>query len=188
VYWGSSLKPNGNLKQIHALRQFLHPQLKALWGVNPTLKSLNSPKIFGPINVEGGGVDTWQNVMSKKFNRCGIGFVPLVTKELNLACELDVLFLRREEPGQLVSGGDIDNRLKTLFDALRIPTECAGISSVEEDPFFCLLEDDGLITRVNVSTDRLLLPDGDLSNPKDVVLVINTHVYPTALTLINLGF
>lgn len=51
--------------------------------------------------------------------------------------------------------GDIDNRLKTLFDALRLPNqtnELVGYDNPapDENPFFCLLEDDSLITHVSV--------------------------------------
>ena len=46
-------------------------------------------------------------------------FVPLVTREMDVVAELSIIMLRPEIPGQLVTqGGDIDNRLKTLFDAL----------------------------------------------------------------------
>jgi hypothetical protein len=64
---------------------------------------------------------------------------------LSLACGLDILFLRRDMPGVplIHSGGDIDNRLKTLFDALKIPESCAEIENytkeADEDPFFVLL-------------------------------------------------
>ncbi len=48
----------------------------------------------------------------------------VVREYLNLVCDLDILFLRRENPGHLVSGGgDIDNRIKVLFDALRVPQD-----------------------------------------------------------------
>lgn len=43
-------------------------------------------------------------------------------------------------------GGDIDNQLKTLFDALRAPHDVAelpgGPSDGDQDPLFCLLDDD----------------------------------------------
>ena len=68
--------------------------------------------------------------------------------------------LRPELPGGIVtSGGDIDNRLKTLFDALSVPqqrqqmTDTARLSSTT-DPTFTLLEDDKLITRIVVVADR----------------------------------
>ena len=70
--------------------------------------------------------------------------------------------LRPEPPGSIITqGGDIDNRLKTLFDALKVPKESLAIPPEDkpkdvETPFFCLLEDDNLITKVSVVTDRLL--------------------------------
>jgi len=91
-------------------------------------------------------------------------FIPLVSPDLHLICELQIFMLRPEPPGAIITqGGDIDNRLKTLFDALRCPHNEAelptGISpEADEDPFFCLLEDDLLITSVSVKTDRLLAP------------------------------
>ena len=78
---------------------------------------------------------------------------------LNLACAIDILFLRHEDPGSLVlQGGDIDGRIKTLFDALRIPSEeeekVGGAPT--DNPLYCLLESDSLISDLSVRTARLL--------------------------------
>jgi hypothetical protein len=73
--------------------------------------------------------------------------------------------LRPEPPGAIITqAGDIDNRLKTLFDALRYPKKMdelpkGATPDESEKPFFCLLEDDILITGVSVRTDVLLEPD-----------------------------
>jgi hypothetical protein len=90
-------------------------------------------------------------------------FFPLVCKSRREVAELQILLLRPERgPGYIVGeGGDIDNRLKTLLDSLRMPKNEGEIPSdhhpgVNEDPFYCLLEDDILITKLAVSTDRLL--------------------------------
>jgi hypothetical protein len=106
-----------------------------------------------------------------------------------------VLLLRPEAPGQLFTqSGDIDNRLKTLFDALKIPTpnEEYGKRSRHEDeePFFCLLADDKLITKVAVETDQLLDVSG--VGPVDLVheasLVITVRLRPYDVGLHNLQF
>jgi hypothetical protein len=101
----------------------------------------------------------------------------MISEDRGIACSLDILFLRRDPPGKIVSGGgDIDNRIKVLFDALRMPQACNeidGAPGVGEDPFFCLLEDDSLITRVSVTTDRLLLPKTDDEHIHDVMLIIH---------------
>ena len=101
--------------------------------------------------------------VADNYARCGYRFVPLVNNLDGIACALDILFLRRDEPGSLIKGGgDIDNRIKVLFDALRMPKgyqELEGFQpATDESPFFCLLEDDRLITEVKVTTDRLLTP------------------------------
>jgi hypothetical protein len=83
--------------------------------------------------------------IARKFTRCGFSFVPLITQDEGLACAIDILFLRPEAPGSIITkgGGDIDNRIKTLFDALRIPQECSEVEGLSpgpnEVPFFCLL-------------------------------------------------
>ncbi len=70
-----------------------------------------------------------------------------------MRAELKIRLLSAAVPGGLLHG-DIDNRLKTLLDALSIPT----LQQMPEDPeidldgrMYCLLEDDGLVTRVEVS-------------------------------------
>jgi hypothetical protein len=93
------------------------------------------------------------------------------------------VFLRRDHPGNLIRhGGDIDNRIKVLFDGLRIPQECSELPDdakpeSEDDPFFCLLEDDELITEVKVTTDRLLVPPTGEEHIHNVVLLIHVKAY-----------
>ena len=102
-------------------------------------------------------------------------FLPLVGQAVGLVAELDILFLRPQAPGYLVQhGGDIDNRIKTLLDALRIPLAADELPlgdapRPDEEPFCALLEDDALITRLAITTDQLLLP----AQPGEVLLVIH---------------
>ena len=61
----------------------------------------------------------------------------------------------------IIAGADIDNRLKTLFDALSWPTQTQQLPpgwapGPDEQPLHCLLQDDRHITRVNIETDRWL--------------------------------
>jgi hypothetical protein len=83
--------------------------------------------------------------LSYKYRRCGYRFVPLigglVGEGAETVCALDILFLRRESPRSVVSGGDIDNRLKVLLDALRMPKNCDEVKGFaapdfSETPFF----------------------------------------------------
>jgi len=109
--------------------------------------------------------------------RKGWSFIPLVRDNLALRCGLRVIFLRKEEPGRVYQGGDMDNRLKTLFDALSIPNQDqipdAPITSYNEE-VYCLLEDDSLISGLNIETSRLLTKPG--ASEHEVRLVIEVDV------------
>jgi hypothetical protein len=87
------------------------------------------------------------------------GFVPLVRHSLYLACAVDLLFLRHEEPFSLMrQGGDLDGRLKTLFDGLKMPNpkdEYKGLTPTA-DPLYVVLEDDALISDFSIKSGRLL--------------------------------
>jgi hypothetical protein len=81
-------------------------------------------------------------------------------------------------PGNLIrSGGDNRQRIKVLFDGLRLPQECGEVAGASpeqgEDPFFCLFQDDSLITEVHVTTDRLLTRIDGAERQHDVHLVIH---------------
>jgi hypothetical protein len=119
--------------------------------------------------------------------------LPLVRANIHLVCDLDVLFLRRENPGGLISGGgDLDNRIKVLFDALRMPLDDNEVRGEtpdnKNDILFCLTEDDGLITGFRVTTDRLLEPANSTPEEHHVRLIINVEVKATKLTAENMGY
>lgn len=115
-------------------------------------------------------------------------FRPIVRESLALGCELNILFLRREDPGALIlQGGDLDNRLKTLFDALRVPTEAELIDDpTVGDPIHCLLESDTLITGISIKTDRLLT--GANRSAHEVHLVVQADIRVLQARLYNLHF
>jgi hypothetical protein len=112
--------------------------------------------------------------------------LPLVSRESQCTCEVSVVFLRRGYPGDVMmpTGGDLDNRLKTLFDGLRMPQnepELAGDTPRASDPFlYCLLEDDGLITKVSVEAKRLLSRQTKAKR-HDVEVTIDIVVKPWSL-------
>lgn len=121
----------------------------------------------------------------------GRKYIPLVRNSLALTCGLDILFLRKGREGGLIAeGGDLDNRIKTLFDGLRMPKESEvkrpASQQESDDPIYCLLEDDALITDFSVRTDRLLTHPG--AKESEVLLVIDVAVKVSHLTTNNLGF
>ncbi len=172
---------NARVKEKHILRKAFHKQLKELWRVQPTLLKMAQAKVSAPGAALGEYVTLLENT-ANKHSLSGFRFVPLVSLEQSLSCAVDILLLRRDHPGSLVkSGGDLDNRLKTIFDALRMPSNQSEVPPAcpvdpNEDPFYVLLEDDSLITKVTVSSDRLLSPQEAGENINVVHLVIGVSV------------
>ena len=176
----------------HDIRQMFHVQLKRLWDIVPHLKAGTDS---GPNPLTFGGAQQAPRdiaSLSARHSLYGWNFVPLVTQDLSLLCGLDILFLRPDRPGVVLRSGDIDNRLKTLFDALRIPEAGENYhqkpQGADECPFFCLLEDDKLITKVSVETDQLLqfvTPKQDIN---EVRLVITVTLRPYEVHLGNMHF
>ena len=179
LIYDGSLKAAAGVDNKHELRKAFHEQLKFLWKQIPLSDFqhlLEDPPKKNDISVITG------------FNN--YKFAPLVCEKLHLICELDITLIRPEPPGSVITqGGDIDNRLKTLFDSLRMPKNENEIpSKISADdldkPFFCLLEDDNLITKVNVSTDRLLRKN---SGQNDVLLVIHVTTKAVRTVIGNIG-
>jgi hypothetical protein len=168
------LKPNGGVKEKWEVRRQIHSQLQQLWKINPALSRLKRIERLIPAKTgfipmtahhsvdatrdkhikppTGETIDLIANI-----ERGGRQFCPLVRESLALKCALKIIFLRKESAGKVYQGGDLDNRLKTLFDGLAVPNANQVILNVApRDTVLCLLEDDSLITRLDVDTQRLL--------------------------------
>jgi hypothetical protein len=188
--YNGPLASTGSAKQKQEVRRIFHPQLKKLWEISSNLKALRDPMVEQVVTVNRPPDKSRLEALPDRF-KCGpYKLVLLVTRDLKIACGLDILFLRRDYPGAVIKSGDIDNRLKTLFDGLRIPgpdaNELGGCTPQEgESPFHCLLEDDSLITHIAVKTDTLLQGTSDANEAR---LVINVKIKPIEATIANLGF
>lgn len=176
--YSGALPARGTPDVKDRIRQQLHPQLQELWKHDPL--SIH-PQYLQPARPDGISVLTEIG---------GHVYAPLVCSNLHLLAELDILMLRPELPGGIVtSGGDIDNKLKTLFDALGVPTssqlaaQSTAPTSTAASPTFTLLEDDNLIAKVSVDTDRLLAPPA----PDHVQLLIRVSLRARRLILGNMN-
>jgi hypothetical protein len=133
-------------KEKQMLRKHFHKQLRELWKQHPDLRSQAESRFY-KANVgqedeqilyvdkhdraaKATDVKTWVEHIADDHQRCGGRFVPLISERGGFTCALDILFLRRDNPGHLIaSGGDIDNRIKVLFEGLKMPstvTELVG--------------------------------------------------------------
>ena len=164
------LKANGDKQHKHAIRTSVHQQLSVLWQQHPLVSYRDKINNDKPAS---------ERILR---NIGEFAFAPLILQN-KATVELRLTLLRAERDGAIfTTGGDIDNRLKTLFDALRMPRTLQELPNDwspkdHEQPFFCLTEDDSLITRVNIAMHQWLAP----TDPSHVscMLHVNTHNFPT---------
>ena len=163
---------NGSAEEKHAIRLQLHSQLQAYWqkdsrlrDISKDLKSLQVPTLkssrFEVIRpIQGQKNFFW------RYPLCGHNFVPLGTSVRESHCHLSLRFYRRtEDEGILFHGGDIDNRLKTFFDALQVPQASEQMPTSTRNPqgdqkewpaMFCLVDNDRSITKLTIESFILL--------------------------------
>lgn len=196
-------------KHKHEVRRQFHKQLKYLWATDRFLSryrvSPDNPNIgndrwaaadstyalWAPNEDE---LKPFVDVVAARHARFGYSFVPLVTEYFDLLCSLQILFLRHDIPGSAIQAGDIDNRIKTLIDALRLPQNQTEL--IEEDalpregenPFFCLLQDDNQVSEFSVETDALLEPPNGSIDDRNVKIVVTVELRPYFVTPFNLSF
>jgi hypothetical protein len=103
-----SARGDPRTKHKHEIRRVFHGQLARFWRNSAFLSRAKLPN----------GISLADR-LANNYTRCGYRWVPLVKE--GMLCDIHVLFLRSDAPGTLVQSGDIDNRIKTLLDALRMP-------------------------------------------------------------------
>ena len=166
---------------VHAIRKKFHKQLKKLWVEHLVLnRGHSTAPVICPSMKE--------TIAGNDFN-----WRPIVTKENGLVCGLDILMLREGPPSRTYT--DIDNHLKTIFDALRkADAQELGTKngkqqpSEDENPFCVLLEDDRFITHLSVTSDMLLDPVEAADEAPQARLVITVSVRPYDVNSCNLEF
>ena len=208
------LRPTGNepkeetnrlANHKHGIRRHFHKQLKFLWETDRFLSEYTVPPKHWKEQVPAAdsiyarwAPDPTEMIPLRKavevaaeYHQYGYRFVPLVLERFSLLCSLKILLLRRDIPDKVISAGDIDNRVKTLIDALRMPKSANELVHDDakpgpgEDPFFCLLEDDLQVSDFFVETDTLLDPQAD---DKTAKLVVTVELRPYYVTTLNLNF
>jgi hypothetical protein len=201
LLYSGLLPPNGGVSDKFAIRRQFSTQLARLWRELPSLREMSCREAVYAVLASGGAVlggeDTEANfgagivAMGDNFGHHGFKFIPLAQESFYLKCSVDILFLRREGPGKVVMNGDIDNRLKTLFDALQMPLigQDVGDEIPGDEPLYVLLQNDKLIANLSVTTDRLLDVPVEFEHRKDyAVLVLNVKLEPTRRVTSNWVF
>ncbi|WP_156929134.1 hypothetical protein [Bradyrhizobium sp. th.b2] len=207
-----SLPPSANARkngEKWKIRKAFDPQIRDLWASHPALQEIERngryfPKHGGAVNlqphhqhpgpVEAPWVPKHPRVSHGTLDLCepierhGAWFRPLVRESFALHCGLKIVFLRKESPGKVYQGGDIDGRIKTLVDALTMPQHKEQIlePNAQRDPIYCLLQDDSMVSGLAVESERLL---GAQDHPADYVrLTIEVDVRVRQAMIYNQSF
>ena len=157
VYVGEvKINPKKRSQHLQDIRNVLSPQLKRLSEISP------------------------YNVIKEKLQKKGkaiktvggIKFFPLITPDLDLLAELDIQILHPELLE--TPRADIDNRMKTLLDALKRPQSPHEISeNIDKDEVvYTLLDDDHLVTKMTINTSHLLYKEEMPKKNRDYELLI----------------
>lgn len=208
TYDGPLPSANGDkrFKKKWEIKKQIHPQLEELWKTRRSLQSLcrKVPKEapygwseqhhmarrqyeFNPGPVQPNELDLCEPCVVG-----GVQFLPLVRNTYALNCALKILFMRKEPVGRVYQGGDLDNRIKTFIDSLKVPRDdaehIAKLSEKPPGPVFCLLEDDGLVTGLNIESTQLLTEPSTPENYVRLVAEVDVQVaYPAFYNLAFLG-
>lgn len=137
----------------------------------------------------------WEGKRSSKeqpmfVERMGKRFWFLISENLATKVNLSLTILVPHETARIVhNGGDIDNRIKTLFDALRVPAADSEVPSNDQFDYsdsgmYCLLEDDKLIDRISIRSYQ----DHGPAEPDHVRCVIEVETKITRALWGNLNF
>lgn len=178
--------PNKHWHLKHVMRESFHTQIKRIWETRQFLlinQSMETPKPYH--------IDT----LAKRLRIPPWRFVPLVTEELSLKTKIEITILRVDHPHLNLwseRAGDVDNRVKTIIDALRVPGANDGYADMHpgpgQDPFFVLVESDELFDVVHAETDHLLVvPPGEDASYAEIVVAVTVRPM-TDQTFQNIGF
>lgn len=148
LHYEGPLKSRGDAATKHHIRSAIHPQLLSFCLHSRFKDAFLKAEKEGQLSIRFG----------KKRYRC------LVSESLDIAVDLQVTILVPDKNAVAVrSGGDLDNRIKTLFDALRAPVAPSEIPGTDEfdysdEGMFCLLRDDNLIKNIAVQVHHDYAP------------------------------
>jgi len=162
-------------------------QLQKLWETNQYLKTgkTSGPELDGYVETNLPQFQAENTIVDGKT------FQPLARKNLHLNCRLSFLVMRQDKTSGFFTKGDIDNKVKFLVDCLRVPSAeqlKKGDWNRLPNPCHVVLEDDNMITQINVESDQLL-DNGTANQGLDrSVVIIDVELKPYELHLGNIGF
>lgn len=188
TYSGDELRTSGSSRsggrnpEKQALRAHFHPQLLKVWDRHFSYRQVNRTILSAPVKRH----DRWEAPGPERTSLASLlfrhrirdsSFIPLLTPNMEVHCHIALQLGRPVKFGTIFAGGDLDGRLKTLFDALAVPARDENFPDhAPEGEYLCLLSDDDLITGLSIESYELL--DSVPESRVDITL----HITITAIT------
>ena len=114
-------------------------------------------------------------------------FNPFITDLFKTRCSLYIRVFRGMRQFNPVLGNvDLDNRVKTIIDGLRAPSQQGEMIEIERETTYVLIDDDSIVDGITIKSDHLLDEDDE-----EVVLAIvtaNIHLSHATWENIHLGY
>ncbi len=165
----------------HLIRESFHHQLRQLWNTR-----------FRPFaGLPPCDDSSYEELQSKyleanslQIDDTDLRFFPVINEAAHLVCALDITLYRHQAPGSFVGpGGDLDNHLKVLFDALSTPnqSQVEGLDLGQaERPIFCLMQDDAQIIDVRMKTVQIWRPYNSPNEQREVKVSVDVKASCTS--------
>lgn len=174
-------RPQGTKK--HEIRKKFHRQLKRLWAVDPLLSNWNIPIEVDLSREPPLAVPAMEWIEHNTPQLSPYRFIPLICGPLEVECAVEIRILRPTQ--RRGNAADVDNQIKILLDALKVPNERSELGKYQEpeddeSPFFVLAHDDKLITKITSVQDELLFPvSGNIEiEPTSILAMIDVYIRP----------
>jgi hypothetical protein len=133
------------------IRRAFDSQLSKLWGKEP----FGILKDWEDSNFSAGAPN-----FLRKSN--GQTFVPFYGRDVGIGVKLEITLLTgMPSQKRVLEAGDLDNRIKRLIDALRVPKGHGEMSAnlVPDSRWYCLIEDDNVVTEIKANLGTYLASD-----------------------------
>lgn len=175
TYRGRIPAKRSDRESVWAMRREFHTQLEKLWGREP----FDVLKRWEDSGFAAGAprfTSSWRDQT----------FVPFLGRDLGVGADLEITLLSgHPRQKRVLSAGDLDNRVKRLVDALRVPH---GDSEMAEalppgGRWYCLLQDDDVVTAVSAKLGTYLASD----DPSESFAFIRVRPTGLRVSTSNLG-
>jgi len=175
TYRGRIPAKRSDREAVWAIRREFHTQLAKLWGKEP----FSVLRRWEDSNFEAGAPHFTRHWRDQTF-------VPFLGEDVGVGANIDITLLTgMPAKKRVVSSGDLDNRIKRLIDALRVPKgEGEMVESLPADArWYCLLEDDDVVISVTARLGAYLASD----DPAEAFAFIRVRPSALRVTLSNLS-